>query len=150
MTDIYGNSYAPCSCSRLEALREAHAATCKERDELKRALQSYETVFNEKSLLKLTSQFLGIDPDRIQALAVADKAGRLVDLPPCGSGDDIWLIYDGEIYKLRVQGRSLTVTNKVLLHFGGYPITCIYALELGKKFFLTREEAEAALKGGEF
>ena len=133
----------------MDAIRTNFAAVCKERDELKRELQNYRTSFNEKSLLKLTSQLLGIKPDRIQALAEADKAGRLVEMPPCRAGDDVWLIYDDEIHRLRVQGLSLTVTNKVLLHFGGYPITCIYARELGKKFFLTREEAEAALKGGE-
>lgn len=143
-----GSSF-PSSSSRMDAIRANFAAVCKERDELKRELQTYRTSFNEKSLLKLTSQLLGIPPDRIRSLAEADKAGRLVEMPPCRSGDDVWVIYDDEIHRLRVQGMSLTVTNKVLLHFGGYPITCIYALELGKKFFLTREEAEAALKGGE-
>lgn len=82
---------------------------------------------------------------KLKAYEDAEEQGRLVELPPCKSGDNVWIIYEDKIHKLRVQGMSLTITNKVLLHFGGYPITCIYALELGKKFFLTREEAEAAL-----
>ena len=38
-------------------------------------------VFNEDSVLKLTSQILQITPDRLRELAKADRDGRCVVLP---------------------------------------------------------------------
>ena len=56
----------------MDNLREAHAAACKERDELKRELQTYKTVFNEDALLNLTARYLGTAPDRLRELTAAE------------------------------------------------------------------------------
>lgn len=98
------------------------------------------------SLLTWFEAHYGCPIGELMGIMEAKQENRLVALPPCKVGDDVWIIYEDEIHKLRVQGMSLTVSNKVLLHFGGYPITCIYALEQGKKWFLSREEAEDVLK----
>ena len=110
----------------------------------------------------------GIVPfDRLLELAVADKAGRLVVLP-CKVGDkvrvdartwgDTWnyKTVDGGKYLLGetvaiIKTRKQTFIKIRVEHnvswkrpMRRYPISAI-----GKTIFLTREEAEAALKGGE-
>lgn len=110
----------------------------------------------------------GIVPfDRLLELACADKAGRLVVLP-CKVGDkvrvdartwgDTWnyKTVDGGKYLLGetvaiIKTRKQTFIKIRVEHnvswkrpMRRYPISAI-----GKTIFLTREEAEAALKGGE-
>ena len=102
---------------------------------------------DEIKLYEAVKSIEGIVPfDRLLELACADKAGRLVVLP-CKVGDHVW-----------VDGREAVVEN-----FFGYETErylhaqfCdnmqyidIPFTEIGKTVFLTREEAEAALKGGE-
>lgn len=95
-------------------------------------------------------------PEYIEALKLAvrllqaDADGRLVVLP-CKVGDTVWFIYGSKIYKMRVQGISVTQSRYIILHFEGYPVANIWGDEIGKTVFLTREEAEAALEkmGGE-
>lgn len=101
----------------------------------------------EKVFYDVAKRFTNLgEYDQLLELIQLERDNRLVKLPPCKAGDDVWIIYEDEIHKIRVQGMSLTISNKVLLHFGGYPITCIYALEQGKKWFLSREDAEIVLK----
>lgn len=79
----------------------------------------------------------------------AEEQGRLVILP-CKVGDTLFFAQDGreEPFSMRVQGMSISASgNDVILHFGGFPITNAWGSEVGKALFLTREEAEAALKG---
>ena len=95
----------------------------------------------------------GIVPfDRLLELADADRAGRLVVLP-CKVGDSVYMPdLDKKIpVKVRVQGISISVSGRTILHFGGYPVEYAWGDGCGKDWFLTREEAEAALalKGGE-
>ncbi len=82
----------------------------------------------------------------------AESEGRLIVLP-CKVGDTVWFAgwhddYQREILKeLRVQGISLSPNaDGIILHFGGYPVFNATDSEIGKTIFLTREEAEAALK----
>ena len=84
--------------------------------------------------------------DRLLELADADRAGRLVVLP-CKAGDHVW-----------VDGREAVVENffgyetERYLHaqfYDNMQYIDIPFTEICKTVFLTREEAEAALKGGE-
>lgn len=70
--------------------------------------------------------------DRLRELAEADRAGRLVVLP-CKVGDIVWKICYRLNGKHKIEER---------------PFSLIYfeLNEFGKSFFLTREEAEAALE----
>lgn len=92
-------------------------------------------------------------PDRLRELAQADRDGRLVVLP-CKVGDTVYI--NGT-----VRG---TYSAKVRTFFCGHPAhrdetqdirmirttECDIPMpEFGKTVFMTREEAEAALKGGE-
>ena len=102
--------------------------------------------FNETAILKLAAQALSTTPDHLRDLLQAEQDGRLVVLP-CKAGN---LIYVGR--------RPAIITQ-----FFGYvreryfhAVFCdknegidIPFEELGKTVFLTREEAEAAQKGGE-
>ena len=51
------------------------------------------------------------------------------------------------VVRVRVQGISISVSGRAILRFGGYPIGSAWGDGCGKDWFLTREEAEAALAG---
>ena len=91
-----------------------------------------------------------IKADRLRELVQAEQDGRLVVLP-CKVGDSIYIpdLEKKIPVKVRVQGISISVSGRTILHFGGYPVECAWGDGCGKDWFLTREEAEAALKGGE-
>ena len=91
--------------------------------------------------------------DRLLELACADKAGRLVVLP-CKVGDTVYMPV----------GKWGTITGYEADECDGFHIARDGVLQIkakcysgnhgtygvpGKTVFLTREEAEAALKGGE-
>lgn len=98
---------------------------------------------------QLVSAF-GVAAERLRELAEADKAGRVVALP-CKPGAPVYMTFCGEVWEMRV-GQ---------FHVNGYTepriwadIDCDWAstqcvrwdLEIGKRIFLTREEAEKALE----
>ena len=71
-----------------------------------------------------------------------------VIVPPCNVGDTVYTI---DVHAIRILERKVTKISQnewgtIYIHcYGiGYPHTLI-----GKTVFLTREEAEQALKGGE-
>ena len=87
--------------------------------------------------------------EKLKEYTDAEEQGRLVILP-CKVGDTLFLAQVGreEPFSMRVQGMSISASgNDVILHFGGFPIANAWGSEVGKTLFLTREEAEAALKG---
>lgn len=86
----------------------------------------------------------------LHELVQAEKDGRLVVLP-CKVGDSIYIpdLEKKIPVKVRVQGISISVSGRTILHFGGYPVECAWGDGCGKDWFFTSEEAEAALKGGE-
>ena len=88
----------------------------------------------------------------VQDLLQAEKEARLVALP-CKVGDSIYIpdLEKKIPVKVRVQGISISVSGRTILHFGGYPVECAWGDGCGKDWFFTRDEAEAALalKGGE-
>ena len=78
-----------------------------------------------------------------------EEAGRLIELP-CKIGDTVWdikwwddttetRVIDGKTYFRRVMKHKVTKSKFKLFDYDNF----------GKTVFLTREEAEAALKGAE-
>lgn len=78
------------------------------------------------------------DIDRLREMIEADRAGRCMVLP-CEAGDKVWFKdIDGQII------------HEVVLKFGCRGETWSInfgADDIGKTVFLTREDAEAAMKG---
>ncbi len=98
---------------------------------------------------KVVSAF-GVAAERLRELAEADKEGRLMVLP-CKPGDLLWTFRSypvEQVYSFQVcsftatdirtpNGRTMMNTSRCGV---------IDALAVGKTVFLTREEAEAALR----
>lgn len=80
---------------------------------------------------------------RLRELAEADKEGRLVVLP-CKVGDTVYFALLGRIIEKQVFS-IVAFSNSTRIYCGG---TSEYFRpeDIGKTFFLTREEAEAALE----
>ena len=85
----------------------------------------------------------GVTFKRIVALMEADRAGRLVVLP-CKVGDTVYFALLGKIIEKQVFS-IVSFSNSTRIYCGG---TSEYFRpeDIGKTFFLTREEAEAALE----
>lgn len=85
--------------------------------------------------------------DKLAAYEDAEEQGRLVILP-CKVGDTVFVITErGFIAK--GEARNFRFFDKLIVdveyhHFG----TCATSRYWGETVFLTREEAESALKGG--
>ena len=107
------------------------------------------TFKDEIKLYDAIKSIEGIVPfDRLLELAVADKAGRLVVLP-CKVGATVYGHSKAEVSEYKVAVISLTTYNWYLRcqnHNSDFWVT---DADIGKTVFLTREEAEAALKGCE-
>lgn len=95
-------------------------------------LDDFNAVFNEDTIVRLAGRCLKVEPCRLRELAEADKDGRLVVLP-CKPGDTVYMI------SWRLNGRH-EIEERV---FG---LTYFDPAKYGKDYFLTREEAEAALE----
>lgn len=85
----------------------------------------------------------GYDLERLVNLAEADKDGRLAVLP-CKVGDTVYFALLGRIIEKQVFS-IVSFSNSTRIYCGG---TSEYFRpeDIGKTFFLTREEAEAALE----
>lgn len=96
------------------------------------------------------TEFEGIPIDRLRELTQADREGRCVVLP-CKVGDTLYDIYEamgngtGEIRELKVNDIRIHLDkrSKEWLIAGGYYFSLS---DFGKTVFLTREDAEAALR----
>ncbi len=93
----------------------------------------------------------GCDLDRLEKLAEADKDGRVV-VPPCKVGDKLYEVTGRKtisVYKvkaIRVELFGLFIEWDIVEGFVWQSLAGINAGEIGKTVFLTREEAEKALK----
>ena len=91
------------------------------------------------------------DLDRLEKLAEADKDGRVV-VPPCKVGDRLYEVTGRKtisVYKvraIRVELFGLFIEWDIVEGFVWQSLSGINAGEIGKTVFLTREEAEKALK----
>ena len=108
-----------------------------------------------KAISEIT-EFDGLPIDRIRELAEADKDGRCVVLP-CKVGDTVWIV--GAVRKLySAKVRTFFCGNPSAVR-GRDPDGHIHMIrttecdipmqEFGKTVFLSREEAEKALRGME-
>ena len=87
--------------------------------------------------------------DRIRELAEADKDGRVVVLP-CKVGDTVWrIVRDGEPHITRDEVRDMYFADDMTpcVELVGERVT--FTEKFGKTVFLSREEAEKALRGME-
>ena len=155
---------AECTWDYIDRLRMALAATCKERDESRKELHEAESeldayrstgvlpedlnrAFNETAIIKLAAQALNTTPDHLRDIIKAEQDGRLVVLP-CKVGDDVWFVRKfgkGQCIK-RAEVSCINIDFRGEVFVSARRISGGY---IGKTVFLTREEAEAALKGGE-
>lgn len=101
------------------------------------------------------AEALGVTPDRLRELAQEEKEGRLVALPKkphykLYSGEEIYMIEDGEVYMDYVQEvilcESVHDRNKVEALYDTGDGFSFSERAWGKTVFLTREAAEAALE----
>ena len=84
--------------------------------------------------LELLEQEYGVSAVRLRELAKADREGRCVALP-CKVGDTVYQVDDIRVYALEVRN---------LIYDAG--ILAFDESTIGKTVFLTREEAQAALR----
>ena len=117
---------AECTWDYIERLRMTLAAACKERDESRKELHEAKS-----ELLKYRE---------------AEQDGRLVVLP-CKVGDHVWADGREAIVVWFFGYKTERYLHAQFLDNAEY--TDIPFYEIGKTVFLTREEAETALKGGE-
>lgn len=101
--------------------------------------------FTEDTMINLGAQALGVEADRLRELAEADKDGRVVVLP-CRQGDELWTYCNHpvkRVYSFTVSDVS-TLNGRTVLNTLG--LGTIRPEDIGKTVFLTREEAEKALR----
>ena len=107
--------------------------------------------FTEDTMINLAAQALGVETSRLRGLAEADKDGRVVVLP-CKVGDRLYEVTGRKtisVYKvraIRVELFGLFIEWDIVEGFVWQSLSGINAGEIGKTVFLTREEAEKALK----
>ena len=105
--------------------------------------------FTEDTMINLAAQALGVEPSRLRELAEADKDGRCVVLQ-CKVGDTVWrIVRDGEPHITRDEVRDMYFADDMTpcVELVGGRVT--FTEKFGKTVFLSREEAEKALRGME-
>ena len=124
----YSSEYIPLidAANRLAAYEDSGL----EPEDLKKA-------FNETAILKLAAQALSTTPDHLRDLLQAEQDGRLVVLP-CKVGDTVYQIDAERVYESEVKWIIFDCDD-----------IAFDERAIGGSIFLTREEAEATLKGGE-
>lgn len=91
--------------------------------------------FTEDAMINLAAQALGVEPSRLRELAEADKDGRVIILP-CKLGT--------KVYRIRYE--IADYPDEPDLEIADTWFTPEYRDDIGKTVFLTRAEAERALK----
>ena len=103
----------------------------------------------EDAMINLAAQVMGVEPSRLRELAEADKDGRVLILP-CKVGDPVWrIVRDGEPHITRDEVRDMYFADDMTpcVELVGGRVT--FTEKFGKTVFLSREEAEKALRGME-
>lgn len=90
---------------------------------------------------------------RLQHYEDLEEQGRLIDLP-CKVGDTVWVLNGKFILEYEIDSFAVDEGGAWLMYLRHYEKMRTFchnkeANELGKTVFLTKEEAEAALKGAE-
>ena len=99
--------------------------------------------FTVDAMINLAAHSLGVEPSRLREIAEADKDGRCIVLP-CKVGDTVYFALLGRIIEKQVFS-IVSFSNSTRIYCGG---TSEYFRpeDIGKTFFLTREEAERAMQ----
>ena len=87
--------------------------------------------FTEDTMINLAAQALGVEPSRLRELAEADKDGRVIILPCKVYETDGVRVYEHTV-------------REVIYETAGGPAFVKNAI--GKRIFLTRDEAERAIQ----
>ena len=112
--------------------------------------EDFKRTFTEDAPLKLTGQLLGVTPDRLRELAQADREGRCVVLPCKPSDVTVYQLRNKKhargmgVSPRHVGSASVWGNGHYALHHQGFD-DCLDR-DFGKTWFLTEEEAEAALR----
>ena len=113
-------------------------------------LEAIKSALTETAVMNLAAQALGMKPDRLREFAEADRDGRVVVLP-CKVGDTVFARLDNKSkYVFECKVKQIVVGNIGFVTFA--PIGAPereYDVSLrgfGKTVFLSREEAEKALR----
>ena len=108
--------------------------------------------FTEDAMINLAAQALGVEPSRLRELAEADKDGRCVVLP-CKVGDMVYFVNAKHILEFTVVGYAVDETGISWVYSEhvdktGHTHERTFSPDrIGKTTFLSREEAEKAMKG---
>lgn len=115
----------------------------------RRARQDVEQL-NYELRLALTDY---IPLDRLEAICAAEKGGRCVVLP-CKVGGAVYFVADGAVKETRLLAIKANVSdpaysgNPSIIYEGYFQIGMhVMCWSIGNRLYLTRAEAEAALKG---
>jgi len=87
----------------------------------------------------------GVSVDRIGEICEAERDGRLVVLP-CKVGDTVWWLTGNRVVECRIHRIQINKHGLYVVLKSGVVHGAFHDNEIGKTVFLTREEAEAALK----
>ena len=95
--------------------------------------------------LELLEQEYGVSSDRLRELAEADREGRCIVLP-CKKGDTVWrIVHDAAPHITKDRCTDIKYENRdIWVHLIGDRV--MGGWNFGKLLFLTREDAEAALR----
>lgn len=99
----------------------------------------------EAGCVKAIARTYGIDINRLRKFAEADRDGRVV-VQPCKVGDKLYRVFAGEIFEHQV-GSMKYFAIQGRWDIETYPFCPCVESSIGKTVFLTREEAEKAMKG---
>lgn len=131
------------------------AALQKEIEKLRGQLKAYEDTWltpaeidmDHEAAEQLRQLCRNYDLDRLEKLAEADRAGRLVVLP-CKVGDTVYFrTYDcNGTVDLGIQPHKVTAIVGHAIVRGGYTDVGLSPGQYGVSWFLTREQAERALE----
>lgn len=108
----------------------------------------------ETRLLTFLEAMYGISVGELMGLIEAKKRGRVVVLP-CKVGDTLFFVKDGDIYSgvFRYMHwehhKDRGVRSEIRVNITPYTTMGASFDDFGKTVFLTREEAENALRGGD-
>lgn len=72
------------------------------------------------------------------------KQGRLIELP-CAVGDTVWMVVDNREFKEHMKGCYPPAEELPDLHISEHDFSLLHLPSMGKRVFLTKEEAEAKL-----
>lgn len=110
---------------------------------------------SEAGCIRAVARMFGVDTRRLRELAAADRLGRVAVLP-CNVGDTVYMTFGKKVEERRVIEFDVVackssgpVVHAALAVDQQVTMSVRWDLVVDKTVFLTRKDAEAALKGEE-